>query len=513
MDIGGRPSASADLRSRPALSVRTKARAPAADTDERTASEEEPVSPTARLMEDVYVVVTIGLGSPINVPAFTAGVANLISPYSRFHCIQVTEGGNRRWARVKVNVDEHIVVPELDPVAVAANPDRAVEDYVASLSVYPMDPSRPRWEFHLLDFPTSEPGVVSTVAIRAHHSLGDGVSLMVLLLASARSAADPTSLPVMPQQSVRTGAIYARQPRHAGALARVWSWFVLMWHTMVDLCFFSATILFLRDPHTVFKPAADDGDDDGDGVFHHHNRRFVHRSLSLDDVKFVKNAMNCTVNDVLLGVASAALSRYYFRKSGDINTKEICLRSVLGVNIRPTTSLQTYVNMIKSDKSNEVAWGNQLGQILLKIHLAMHDDPLAYVRKAKETMDRKKSSLEVVFTHKTSECFLKMFGPKGGAFIFGRMFTNTTLSFSNMIGPAEQIELYGHPVVFIAPSAYGVSQALIVHYQSYNSIMKVILSVDEKTIPDYHQLLDDFSLSFEHIMDATSRLLASIKKE
>jgi hypothetical protein len=73
---------------------------------------------------------------------------------------------------------------------------------------------------------------------------------------------------------------------------------------------------------------------------------------------------------------------------------------------------QTNVNMIESGKSNDVSWGNQLGFIILPFHLAMDDDPLAYVREAKKTLDRKKSSLEVVFTCKMSELFLKMFGLK-----------------------------------------------------------------------------------------------------
>ena len=84
-----------------------------------------------------------------------------------------------------------------------------------------------------------------------------------------------------------------------------------------------------------------------------------------------------TINDVLVGVTSAALSQYYFRKSGkwsidliawqqlcflymtkqakivsfshiaflssmlgDINTKKICMRSFLLVNTRPASSRQ-----------------------------------------------------------------------------------------------------------------------------------------------------------------------------
>ncbi|VAI20321.1 unnamed protein product [Triticum turgidum subsp. durum] len=469
----------AALPTSPLLPIRTPRKAPA---DDPTA-DGEPVTPTARLMEPIYIVVTLGLGCPVNLPVFSAGIAAQLARYPRFCSIQVTDeanGGNPRWVRTVVNVDDHTIIPTLDPVAVAADPDRAVEDYLASLPALPMDRSRPLWEFHFLDFPTSE--ATSTAVIRVHHSLGDGTTLIALLLASARSAADPTRLPAMPEQPARTGAIYAPRPRSKGGvlafLAWAWSYLVLAWNTMVDVTLFAATIAFLRDPHTPFKYV-------DHGAASSSRRRFVHRRLPLEDVKFIKNAMNCTVNDVLVGATSAALSRYFFRKSGANNTSKICLRSILLVDTRPPTSLQTYVDMIDSGKSNDVDWGNQLGYILLPFHLAMHDDPLAYVRKAKKTVDRKKSSLEVIFTCKMGESFLKMFGLKAGAFIFGRMFANTTLAFSNLVGPSEQIEFYGHPVVFIAPSVYGAPQALLVQCQSYNST----------------------------IMDGASRLSTSVKQE
>ncbi|KAI5016009.1 hypothetical protein ZWY2020_005741 [Hordeum vulgare] len=429
--------------------------------DSMAAAAEEPVTPTARLMEAIYIVVIIGLGSPVNLPVFSAGIAAELARYPRFRSIQVTDGSkdgnNPRWARRAVNVEDHMIVPALETLE--ADPDQVVEDYVASLYRLPMDSSRPLWEFHFLDIPTSE--AASTVVLRVHHSLGDGMSLITLLLASARSAADPARLPAMPkQQQVRTGAIYVprhRQPTSAGGLlvflAWVWAYLMLAWNTMVDVAYFAATVMFLTDPHTIFTRS-------DAGV---PSRRFVHRSLCLDDVKSIKKAMNCTINDVLVGVTSAALSHYYFRNSGNTNTSKICLRSVLVVNTRPAPSLQTYAKLIESGKSNDVAWGNHLGYILLPFDLAMHDDPLEYVRKANKTMDRKKSSLEVILTCKTSELFVKMFGLKAGAFIFRRMFANTTILFSNVTGPTESVELCGHPVVFIAPTAYGGPQALTVH--------------------------------------------------
>jgi hypothetical protein len=68
--------------------------------------------------------------------------------------------------------------------------------------------------------------------------------------------------------------------------------------------------------------------------------------------------------------------------------------------------------MIEAGRSDDVGWGNQLGYIILPFHVAMHDDPLSYIYKAKKTLHRKKSSLELLFTCKTSEIFLKMFGIK-----------------------------------------------------------------------------------------------------
>jgi hypothetical protein len=191
----------------------------------------------------------------------------------------IRKNAKPRWVRTKVNLDDHIIFPHLDPAATSA--DRAVEDYVSSLSTLPMDHSRPLWEFHVLDFPTSE--AAAAVAIRMHHSLGDGVSLISLLMACTRSAADPSRLPALPPSSSGAG----RPALSAGVLALaawVWSLLVLAWNTLLDVMRFVATSLFLRDTRTPFMGA--------EGV-EFRRKRFLNCTLSLDDVKFVKNAMKC----------------------------------------------------------------------------------------------------------------------------------------------------------------------------------------------------------------------------
>ncbi|KAK3165560.1 hypothetical protein QOZ80_1AG0034730 [Eleusine coracana subsp. coracana] len=506
-------AAAETLRKRPVISVHTESNGAAAvgngeasvgarhgrvvETDPY-----EPVSPSARLVEDFYIVVVIGIGTPVNLPVSRAGIEAQLARYPRFRSIQVKDGsGNPCWVPTTVNLDDHIIYPKLDAAAVARDPDKAVEDYVASLSTLPMDETRPLWEFHVLDFPTSE--AAATTAIRVHHSLGDGMSLLTLLMACTRSAADPERLPAMPPLPTRTGALWAppRPKASAGVVAFAawaWSFVVLAWHTVVDVASFFATVMFLKDPHTLFKRVNRE---------EFQRKRLVHRGLSLDDVKLVKNAMNCTVNDVLVGVTYAALSRYYFRKTGDADTsKEIRVRSILLVNLRPTTSLHACLEMIESGNEKDVKWGNELGFIILPFHIGLHDDPLQYVRKAKKIVDRKKSSLEVVFTHLAAEVILKLFGLKAAAATFHRMISHTTISFSNMIGPVEQVEFCGHPVVFIAPSGYGPPEALTVNFQSYVNTIMVNLAVDEAQFPDSHQLLDDFAESLRLIRDAASSL-------
>uniref|UniRef100_A0A8I7B4Q8 Diacylglycerol O-acyltransferase n=1 Tax=Hordeum vulgare subsp. vulgare TaxID=112509 RepID=A0A8I7B4Q8_HORVV len=485
-----RSGPSEDVRQSRQISIRVP-RTPIGTELADDSTAEEPLSPTARLMEGICIVVMIGLDAPLNLPLLRAGFEAQLRHYPRFRSIQVTDGykdGEPRWVRTTVKFEEHITFPTLDPDAVTMDPDKVVEDYVATLPTLPMDGSRPPWELHLLDFPTSE--ATSTVVMRAQHSLGDGMSLMAFLMASARSAADPTSSPAMLPTARRAGALYARSAGATAFIAWVWSGFVLSWHTVVDVALFVATILFLRDPRTLFKGAEDN-------VLLSHGKRFAHRTLSLDDIKIVKNAMNCvrtsysslrpaycssqrapikldgylldftpfvphildTVNDVLVGLTSAALSRYYFRKSGDTNTRKISLRSIIVANIRQRTGLQSHDSMVECGKSNDVTWGNKLGYIILPFHIAMHDDQMAYIREAKKMVERKKRSLEVIMTQKILAIFLKCFGLKAAAFIARRVLGNTTLLFSNMIGPVDRIELWGHTITFIAPTMYGPGEA------------------------------------------------------
>ncbi|XP_057997539.1 wax ester synthase/diacylglycerol acyltransferase 8-like isoform X2 [Hevea brasiliensis] len=389
----------------------------------------QPLSPMARFFHqpycDVYTITIMGFNTPINPLVFKASLRHSLLKHPRFSCLPVVEkGGEMRWVKTEVNLDNHVRVPVLDPNM--ESPDKFVEDYASNLSKTTITKSIPLWDVHLLNVKTSE--AESTVIFRIHHSLGDGISLMSLLLSCSRKASDPEALPTIP-------TIKRRNPSNSGGLTswqfllKLWWLVLLCWNTIVDVLILLGTIFFLEDTKTPLKGTLPLG---------LAQRRFVHRTIILDDVKLVKNAMGTTINDVMVAITQAGLSSYLNRKYGDDKTynkgaeennnnlpNNIRLRAALAVNIRPSAGIQI------SSFPNRI-----------------------------------------------------------------------TLWFSNVPGPEEEISYFGHPVAFIALTVYGQPNALVIHVVSYASKMKITLSVDKNIIPDPYQLCDDLQNSLDLMKNA-----------
>ncbi|KAL0646292.1 hypothetical protein Bca4012_044583 [Brassica carinata] len=319
--------------------------------------------------------------------------------------------GQPSWVRTKVRVEEHVIVPDIDPDI--ENPYQYVEDYISNLTTVPMDLSKPLWEIHLLCLKTSNAESIGLLKI--HHSLGDGMSLMSLFL----------------------------------ACTRLWFILRLVFKTFVDVLMFALTICFLRDTETplLAKPGCE-----------LKPKRFVHRIISFDDVKLVKNAMNMTVNDVLPGVTQAGLSRYLSRRYDQEATpkfkelmRRIRLRSAIMINVRPNAGIEALADMMA--KKSKCRWGNLFGYILLPFSIGLETDPLEYLRRAKVTVDRKKHSLEAVFSMAFFKLILKVLGLK----------------------------------------------ALTIHFQSYANKVIISVTADPIVIPNPHKMCDNLVESLKLI--------------
>ncbi|KAF3634753.1 putative CAP [Capsicum annuum] len=474
------------------------------------AEEEGLLSPSARLFHEpnfnVHVVAIMGIKSRINFQKIKENLVHTLLKHPRFSSLQVVDeknNGEMKWVRTKVDLDKHIVVTQVDDEQslLQETPDKFVENYIQNLSKTHLDKSKPMWDLHLLNVKTSDAEAVSI--LRCHHSFGDGTSLVSLLLACTRQTADPDKVPTIPR------LINPSNHSTKGSLWRpyvqkFWSFIKLFWYTIVDVLKLMATIIFFKDTTTPIKSSPGS---------EFNPRRIVYRTVSLDDMKLVKNALNMTITGVALGVTQAGLSIYLNRRYGegkkDRGATEknnnlpmnIRLRSAILMNLRPSVGIQALADMMDKDTS-EAKWGNLVGFVLVPFKIALQDEPLDYIRGAKATIDRKKNSLEAIYTSFITELALKFFGIKTSSWILHKTFTNTTMCFSCMPGAQEEISFYGHPLAYLAPGSYGQPQGLMINYQSYINKMAIVLSVDESVIPDPHQLLDDFEQSLKLIKDA-----------
>ncbi|XP_012087722.1 O-acyltransferase WSD1 isoform X2 [Jatropha curcas] len=430
--------------------------------------EEETLSPAALLFHaphfNCHIIAVMGCKIPIDPTIVKLGLEHTLIKHPRFSSKLVIKSRKMKWTPTTVNVQDHVIVPNLDNKI--ESPNQFIEDYISHLTTIPMDSSKPLWELHLLNLKSSYAEAIGIFKI--HHSIGDGASLMSLLLACTRKTSDPEALPTIPMQKRASASNSSTASASASASASsnglqklFWNIFMilkLVWNTLVDLILFVSTILFLKDTKTPFK---------GESGVDLKPKRFVYRSVSLDDIKLVKNKMNMTINDVILGITQAGLSRYLNHqfgkneKDGDRKHKKISLqksirlRATVLVNLRPVVGIQTLAELMGKESKGKWGWGNSIGYIMVPFTIALQDDPLDYIRKAKATIDRKKLSLEAIFTFQIAKLVIMTFGHKVAGAIAHRFLSNTTLAFSNVVGPLEDISFYGHPIDFLAPSVYG----------------------------------------------------------
>ncbi|CAH2070112.1 unnamed protein product [Thlaspi arvense] len=469
----------------------------------RMTKEEEPLSPMARMFQsygtDYCTIIIIGFKTKINPHVILDDLKQNVYKHPRISSKLADDGAT--WIKTEINVEDHVFVPHIDLDEIGDYGENFVEDYVSRLTTIPLDRSRPLWDIHILNVKTSDAEAVAV--IRSHHSLGDGMSRMSLIMACTRKTSDPKACPTIPILK-RREKVSQNKSWFLRSMVAICSTVRLIWNTIVDLLLLLATVLFLKDTKTSLKGGADAES----------NRKILcHRIVSLDDIRLIKDVMDMTINDVLIGVTQAALSRYLNKPHDKVNVdggtltpllnnipSSIRVRAGVLVNLRSKVGIQPLADMMAKD--SECRWGNHINIVVLPLSIALKTDPLIYLSKAQSTMDRKKNSLQAPVLYSIMRFILKIFGGKIGAALFKRLLLNTTAFFSNVNGPTEEISFHGHPIAYIAPSVYGHSQALMIHFQSYAEKMVISIAVDPTIISDPHKLCDEMEESLKSMKAA-----------
>ncbi|GLU03226.1 hypothetical protein SLE2022_204340 [Rubroshorea leprosula] len=431
---------------------------------------DEPVTPAGRLFLlpefDTIIHCIIRGKDPINIHALKSTIASsLMLKHPRFSSLLMRDRhGREYWKRTQVDLDRHLIVinnriESVDDSSAGEDDEEeaAVNQYVADLSVStPLSADKPLWELHLL--------MVHRCAVfRIHHALGDGVSLMSILLACCRRIDDPEAPPTMISK------------RDSGPMGG--NWWDRLCRVLLMVCFtfvfaleFILRATWLRDRTTVISGGA------GVELW---PRKLATAKLSIQDMKVVKMAVhNASFNDVFLAVVSSGISRYLDHRSQNGLQKGLWITGEAMVNLRKQLMLEDLPNLIKS--------GNKFGVILLPIycHKSSGDDPLQYLKRAKKMVDCKKQSLEAPFSYKIGDLAMSWLGPKYAGFLNYRIVCNTTFTISNVIGPQEQIALAGNPVAYIRANTSSLPHALTMHMVSYAGRADIQLLVARDIIPD-----------------------------
>lgn len=406
--------------------------------------------------------------------------------FSRFRQVVHQDASGYAWEdHPEFDLDHHLRRAVLPGLADKAELQR----YVADLACTPLNPSRPLWEFHLVETTLGGPALV----MRIHHSIADGIALVGVILSMADESAP------LPQ----------RQSRAATADAEDDDFFWRMiWRPMTEAMLGSIKVssnLWVKYVEIVNNPVqAIEYARIGTGIATEIARlalmpndsptRFKGKPgttkrvawsepIPLPEVKAVGKVLGCSVNDMLLSSAAGAMRRYLV-EHGD---------SVDGVEIRAMVP----VNMRRPQDAGKL--GNRFGLVALELPVGV-ENPLARLYATRERMEKLKGSYQAALT-------LSILGAVGMAPKFAQekildlLASKATAVMTNVPGPQEALYLAGAKLkqpLFWVPQSGDIGMGVSI--LSYDNKVQFGLITDKKLVPDPEQIVDNFAREFEKLL-------------
>jgi WS/DGAT/MGAT family acyltransferase len=292
-----------------------------------------------RLNEPNNLMVITGLmtfDAPLDYESLKAALGPAILRFKRFRqrLVQPNLPFRRPYWEVDptFTIDSHLTRVQLPSPA----DQEALRDLISSLMSTALDPTRPLWQFYLVE----NYGKGSAFIARLHHSLGDGIALMLVLLTLTNT--DPSAS----GQSRNIAQVSAPSPNGSiktrkSAVLNATKWSTQKLWDEGKLILFNPSVVRYRtrqifdlaatagkvvlrepDPFTVFK-----------GSLGREKRAAWSEPIELKDVKFIGKEFHSTVNDVLLTAVAGALGQYI--DSRGVAAKDLSIRGFIPVNLRP----------------------------------------------------------------------------------------------------------------------------------------------------------------------------------
>ncbi|XP_068643886.1 wax ester synthase/diacylglycerol acyltransferase 4-like [Aristolochia californica] len=423
----------------------------------------EPLSPNSGYIYtkelSLGVIVVFESEIPVNDSQTFVVLRELLLPINpRFSSILVRdEKGVRNWKKVKVSLEDHVKVPLFPEGLSAETYGGHLQKYLAQMAMEPVPENKPLWEIHIFKYPTLE--AAGTILFKLHHAMGDGFSLMGALFSCLKRADDP-SLPL-----TFPSAAKLKFKSEKNVCKRVSKAVAAIWNTVYDVTRSVLKSTVLEDDTSAIRS----------GHPHVESQPVVLSTvvLSLKGIREVKSKVSGTVNDVVMGILFYGI-HLYNKRMGQTSQH---MTSLVLLNTRMVSGYQNVQEMLEAD-----TWGNKFTFLQVSIPSCENIDkvnPLIFISKANATIKRKRNSLEVFFVGTLLKMLQKMRGHEAVSRYIYKTLKNTTLATSNMIGPAEKIQIANHPVKNFYFFVTGAPQSLGTMVLSYMEKLTIAMVLQE----------------------------------
>ena len=388
-----------------------------------------------------------------------------------------------------VDLDHH--------VAHTALPGRAgkaeLQTFVSRLMSTPLDPARPRWQFHLVD--NYDGG--SAVVVRIHHCYADGIALVRVMLSMTDAAAHgPPAMPFEPRERRRAAAddpLAQLIAPLSGALESARKVGGMLVEKGAEIWHDPAKAVALADKGSaltaeVAKLAlmAQDSPTRFKGTPGITKRVAWADPLPLPEVKTIGRALGASVNDVLLSCVAGALRGYLVAKGDAVDG--VMLRALVPVNLRPL------------EKAYKL--GNQFGLVFLDLPIGI-ENPVERLYAVRANMNALKGSYQPVLALGLLAAMGS--GPKMlQETLLSILARNASAVMTNVPGPQQPLYLAGGRIdslMFWVPQSgdIGVGVSII----SYDDAVRFGVVTDRGLCPDPERVIARFHAEFEKLVLTT----------
>ena len=454
-----------------------------------------------RMDNDVNLMMIVGvwlLQPGISYEALCERISDKLLKYARFHQKVVQDAAGASWVNDKAfDIHRHVVRDKL--VRKRGQSERlALQQRAGELANTALAPAHPLWQFNLVEH--YEGG--SALIARIHHCIGDGISLISVMMSITDGGIDPpkrkareadeglepdwlSDAVIKPLTDLATKAI----GMYGGGVAKSMEMLSNPQQGLLGSMDMARTAYKVMGDVAALALLPDDSPTRLKGK--PEGKKIVAWSepMPLADVKTIGKALSCSVNDVLLACVAGAIGAYLREKGDDPSGQEI--RAMVPVNLRPL------------DKAWQL--GNRFGLAPLTLPIGV-DNPIERVFAVRARMTQLKDSYQPLLAFAVLSVAGLMIKPVQDA-ILGMFAKKATAVMTNVPGPAVPLKFCGatlRQTMFWVPASGDIGMGVSI--LSYGGGVQFGLITDRHLCPDPQHIIDRFEPEFQKLLTMTLML-------